>query len=120
MKVEIIVHNINGDICIIANSKSNELERKDNKLYVNIKHGHFIKGRELIEELETEDQCKKVYKYILDFMKKRKEIKEVIQLTLKDIKNSKTQEERDIFEKFLWNRESEFLKYDNLYIKDIV
>lgn len=118
--VKVIVHNTDDDTNIVANSNNNKLVRKGNKLYVNYKYGALIDNAELIEEFETEEQCIKVYNYILEFIKKRKEIKEVIQLTLKDIKNAKTKEEKDIFEKFLWNRESEFNKYDNLYIKDIV
>ncbi|NFR85784.1 MULTISPECIES: hypothetical protein [unclassified Clostridium] len=119
MIVKVTIHNTNDDIFLIANSKSKELLLKGNKLYVHTKHGAFIDGTELIEEFNTSEQCEMVYKKIKKFINRKREIKETINLTIKDIKMSNTKDEREIFKSFLWNRERELLKYDDLYIKDI-
>ncbi|MBY6838769.1 hypothetical protein [Clostridium botulinum] len=120
MIIKVIIHNTNDDTFLIANSKSKELFLKENKLYVHTKHGAFIDGTELIERFNTPEQCETVYNRIKKFINRKRELKEIINLTIKDIKKSKTEEERKIFENFLWNREREFLKYDDLYIKDIL
>ncbi|NFO40812.1 hypothetical protein FDB42_12035 [Clostridium botulinum] len=120
MIVKVTIHNTNDDIFLIANSRSKELLLNGNKLYVHTKQGAFIEGAELIEEFNTSEQCEAVYKKIKKFINRKREIKETINLTIKDIKKSKIEKEREIFENFLWNRERELLKYDDLYIKDIL
>lgn len=120
MVVEIILHNLNDDTFVIANSKSNRLVIKDNKLYVHIKHGALIEGMELIEEFDTNAECEEVYEKINQFITKRKSIRETINTTLKDIKNQKDINQKELLEKFIWITESKFLKYDELYLKDII
>lgn len=120
MVVKIILHNLNDDTFVIANSKSNRLVIKDNKLYVQIKHGALIEGMELIEEFDTASECEEVYAKINQFITKRKSIRETINTTLKDIKKSKDINQKELLEKFLWIMESKFLKYDDLYLKNII
>lgn len=118
--VKIILHNLNNDTFVIANSKGNELIIKENKLYVHIKRGYLIDGMELIEEFDTKDMCFDVYNKINKFLNKRKNILETINLTVKDIKNTEDIEQKKLLEEFLWIIKSKFLKYDNLYLKDII
>lgn len=118
--VKIILHNSNDDTFVIVNSKSNQLIIKDNKLYVHIKHGAFIDGTELIEEFSTKVECEKVYEKIIQFIAERKSIRETINITLADIKRSKDIDQKKLLEKFVWIMESKFLKYDELYLKDII
>lgn len=120
MVVKIILHNSSDDTFVIANSKDNKLVIKENKLYVHIKHGALIDGMELIEEFSTSDKCIEVYKKINKFLNERKSIRETINLTLKDIKNTKDIKQKELLEEFLWIVESKFLKYDELYLKDII
>lgn len=118
--VKVILHNLNDDTFVIANSKSNRLVIKGNKLYVHIKHGAIIEGEELIEVFDTNVECIEVYNKITQFITERKSIRETINITLKDIKKSKDVNQKKMLEKFLWTMESKFLKYDNLYLKDII
>lgn len=120
MEVKIILHNLSDNTFLIANSKSNQLVIKNNKLYVHIKHGALIEGEELIEEFETEEKCTEAYNNIINFISERKGIRETINLTLKDIKRTKDVKQKELLERFLWIMESKFLKYDNLYLKDII
>ncbi|HBJ1645834.1 TPA: hypothetical protein LA462_000287 [Clostridium botulinum] len=120
MVVKIILHNLNDDTFVIANSKSNKLSIKENKLYVHIKHGTLIEGMELIEEFDTKNECIEVYEKINKFLNERKSIRETINLTLKDIKKTKDINQKELLEKFLWIMESKFLKYDKLYVRDII
>ncbi len=118
--MKIILHNSNDDTFVIANSKSNRMLIKGNKLYVHIKHGVFIEGTELIEEFNTNAKCVEVYKKINQFITERKSIRETISLTLKDIKKSKDVNQKELLKEFLWIMESKFSKYDELYIKNIM
>ena len=120
MVVKIILHNLNDDAFVIANSKSNKLLIKENKLYVHIKHGALVDGIELIEEFDTNDECIEVYEKINKFLNERKSIRETINLTLKDIKKTKDVNQKELLKEFLWIMESKFLKYDELYLKDII
>ena len=120
MVVKVILHNLNDDTFVIANSKTHQLEIKGDKLYVHIKYSPLIEGMDLIEEFETTDKCIEVYNKINQFLNERKNIRETINVTLKDIKGSKDINQKKLLEKFLWIMESKFLKYDELYIKDII
>lgn len=120
MKVRIIIKNINNDTFFIENSKKNELIMQEKELYVHYKYGALIEGRELIEKFKTIEQCEFVYKCIKNFINRKKEIQEVINLIKKDIKLVQNEEEKMIFKKFLLERRKELLKYNYLSIKDII
>lgn len=116
----IIVKNINNVTFFIENSKNNELLMEGNKLYVYYKYGTLIEGLELIEKFNTIEQCEFVYKRIKKFISRKKVIQEVINLIKKDIKLAQNDEEKIIFKSFLYEKRKELLKYDYLYIKDIL